>query len=262
MRATIHFQTNQGNNPFRDSGTSRNKVRKFIGALRALLVGGILLRAASRPKVFAGKVHAFGTVVYGTASGAQTVVLNGVTVSSFSHGATDTADATTVAANINASSNALIQYLCEASNLAATFTLASLTVGQYVQIGEYKFTAGNNATLRADEFYIGAVGDTADATSLAAQINARAGLNEDFFASSSSGVVTVRQRRGTTALKALAKSGAGITLSGQLAATATVLVSSTRPGPIGNAFTLSVTGTGATASGARLTGGTEDVLTF
>lgn len=262
MRASIHFQTGQGlPNPFRATGTSRQKLRKLITALKAILVGGLLLRASSRPKIFAAKAHASGTVAYSSASGAQTVVINGVTVASFSHGASDAADATTAAASITSSTNALIQYLVEACNLAATFTLSGVAVGQFVQIGDFKFTAVNTSTPGADEFYVGGT-DTQDAASLVTQILARLGLNENVFASSSSGVVTVRQRRGTTSSYPLVKSGAGITLSGQLAATATVLVSSQRPGPIGNLATLSVTGTGASASAARLTGGTEDVLTF
>lgn len=73
--------------------------------------------------------------------------------------------------------------------------------------------------------------DTATATALAAAINASANalVNKHVTATSSAGVVTL-----TAAL----------------------------PGNSGNAVTLAASGTGVTASGARLTGGAADTFTF
>lgn len=76
-----------------------------------------------------------------------------------------------------------------------------------------------------------ATSDTATATALAAAINASANalVNQHVTASSAAGVVTI------TAFL---------------------------PGPAGNAITLAASGTGATASGARLAGGTATRQTF
>jgi phage tail sheath gpL-like len=71
-----------------------------------------------------------------------------------------------------------------------------------------------------------ATSDTASATALAAAINADATLNKFILATSSAGVVTL------TAFPA---------------------------GALGNAVTLVASGTGVTASGAKLTGGLSDV---
>jgi hypothetical protein len=212
--------------------------------------------------VYAGKAHAYGTVAMATASGAITITINGVAVGSETWATSDAATGTALCVDIVGSSDALVQNIVYACNLAATFTLASVAAGQYVEVLGYRFTAASPSSgLREDEFSISGT-DAQDATALANAINARPGCNELVIATVSSAVVTVRQITGTSAAGVLAKSGAGITLSGQLAATGTVLITSQRPGVFGNCITLAATGTNTTASGARLTGGTEDTFTF
>lgn len=191
-----------------------------------------------------------------TLSGGATVVEN-----QFDFGGTDIQTATALAAAINLDTDALVDDIVEACNLAATFTLASVAVGDSVSIAGYTFTAKalSTANCRFNEFSQSGT-DTQDAASLVTQINAREGLNQLVFASSSSGVVTIRQFSGTTACGTLAETGSTITLSGQLAATATVLISAYRSGVMGNCITLAATG--PTASAARLSGGSETKLTY
>lgn len=76
-----------------------------------------------------------------------------------------------------------------------------------------------------------ATSDTASATALAAAINASGSalVSQHVTATSDAGVVTLTAKA---------------------------------PGPVGNAVTLAASGTGVTASGARLTGGTATTYTF
>lgn len=259
-RIQVTLDVGEGLNPFRRTASGRSKTRAFTKLAESIIGSGIKDRRTYRPRIIAGKVRASGTLALSTASGAVGGVINGVTVTA-TWATSDINSASLVAAAINASADALVKDLVEACNLAATFTLATTLAGDSVSILGYTFTAQPSATLRYDEFNQSGT-DTADAASLVTQINAREGLNQLVWASSSAGVVTVRQIAGTTAKGVLAKSGAAITLSGQLAATATVLVTSYRPGVAGNCITLAASGTGVTASVARLAGGTEDKFTY
>ena len=204
--------------------------------------------------------HATGTLVGSSLSGTVGGTFNGVAVT-VSTGASDIATMTSLVAAILASSNALVQGLLGASNLGATITLASVAAGEQVAIrhkdsNEVVFNAVSRSNPGAEEFDVSG-NDTADATSLAAQINAHRVFKGRLLATSSSGVVTVRQLNvSTTSQWHLRKNGAGITLSGaSLAATATALIWALQKGKLGNCITLAASGTGMTASGARLTGG-------
>lgn len=200
---------------------------------------------------------AFGTCTLATGSGAQTIVINGVTAGSETWATSDTATMTALVADINASTDALVQHIVRACNLSMGITLASVAAGDYVDICGYRFTAVARAAVLGEAEFSQTGTDTQDATSLAAQINARAGLNQLVLATSSSGVVSVRQLSGTTSAGNVFKSGSGITLSASsFSAGVTGLISAIAPGVLGNCVTLAVTGTGHSASGSRLANGT------
>lgn len=236
-----------------NAGDPKGAALRLANALQAFGQGA---QKASRLDVWTNTADArfaSGTIAVSSASGTVGATINGVDVT-FSHGASDQADSDTLVADINASTDALVQYLVQACNFACTVTLSSVAAGEEVIVCGYKFKAKAGGTLAADEFDQSGT-DTADATSLKNQINSRLGLNRLVLASSSAGVVTVRQLSGTAAAGPMGVQGAGLTLSGQLAATTTVLISALHPGVPGNCITLAASGTGMAASGARLTGG-------
>lgn len=97
-------------------------------------IDGILLGAkrASSAKVFAdgsALVSATGGVTYSSSSGTQTVTINGVAITA-SSGASDALTASAVAAAINASTNALVQYLVTASASGSVVTITSAMPGK------------------------------------------------------------------------------------------------------------------------------------
>lgn len=196
--------------------------------------------------------RASGTLALSSGSGAVGGTINGVTVTD-TWATSDTNSAGLIAAAINASTNALVQYFVQASNWAGTVALASVAAGDVVEICGYRFKAKAGGVLQDGEFDQSG-SDTADAASLVTQINKRAGLRDLVFASSSSGTVTLRQWSGASSAGVITGS-ATFTITA-LAATATVLVSSLLPGIAGNAITLAASGTGVTASAARLANGT------
>lgn len=195
-----------------------------------------------------------------------TCVASGASTDEFNVGASDTITATNLAAAINLSTNsAIITKNLEASNLAVTITLSSCTAGTGVSIAGYQFIARSvvptNPRNLGDFSQAGT--DTQDAASLVTAINTHPVLAHNVVASNSSGVVTVRQRRGTSSLgKVLVIAIPGVTPSGlsvgaaDFAATATVLVSAKQRGTVGNMATISTPDSTITVSGARLTGGT------
>lgn len=264
MKASVYVEAPDSNNPFLPaSGTAgRAKVRAFRRILAAIIGGALFSRLLARPRIIAGRARAYATVVMASSSDTVGATINGVALTA-TWATSDANSCSLVAAAIVASSNALIRDVVQACNLAATFTLSSVGVGESVTILGYTFTAKPTSTLQANEFNQSG-NDTADATSLAAQINARPGLNEKVIATSAAGVVTVRQITGTTAAGTLSKSGAGITLSGQLAATAEILVTALRPGVMGNCVTIAASGTNVSIGGSatRLANGTEDKFTY
>lgn len=204
-----------------------------------------------------------GTVTMSTSSGTVGATINGVTVT-VTWATSDANSSTLFAAAVNASTNALVQYLVQACNIAGTVALASVAVGDFVElyvtnVGTFRFTAKAGGVLDAAEFDQSG-SDTADAASFVTQFNNRAVLNQYFLAESSSGTVTIRQVSGTSVLATMGKSASTFTLTA-LAATATTLISSLVPGVVGNCITLALSGTNVTVSGARLTLGTGGNVT-
>lgn len=205
-------------------------------------------------------VVASGTVTYSSSSGAQTVVINGVTVYNAT-GASDAANATAAAAAINASSNALVlghvlatssagvvtiyaayagvrgnAVTLAATGTGATASGARLTGGALAQ-GEGVQASGTVTISGAD-------GGTYATTINGVTINAT-GTNGNDTATAAS-IVTAIQASTNALVRGLvvASSSVGV-----------VTITATRGGISGNTITLAATGTGATASGTRLTGG-------
>lgn len=176
---------------------------------------------------------------------------------------TDAADATALAASVNASTTAGVAGVVQAGNLAGTIQCASVVAGDYVTIGGRKFLATSYPTGRVGEFSI-LGNDTADATALKNAINADPWLSRQCFAESSTDTVTVRQYVGTTGL-AVAASAATFTLgglsSGKLAAVAVVVVSALQLGVGGNAVTVKTQGLAATGTVTYVTpSGTQTIV--
>lgn len=203
-------------------------------------------------------IMASGTVTYVAPSGTQTVTINGVAVTA-SSGATATLTATAVAAAINASSNALVRGNVRATSSAGVVTIYSLFAG----------VRGNSVTLAAS-----GTGATAGAARLAG------GTVTQNTGAQATGTVTLSSGSGTETaiingvsvaitwatsdtvsaalLAAAINSSTDPLVSGQVTATSSagvVTLTAVHGGISGNTITLSATGTGATASGARLTGG-------
>lgn len=239
--------------------TSRRAVRKYIKRLLSLQTGRD--RAAT---LRYGTLAAVQTLALSSGSGAVGGTINGVTVTD-TWATSDTISAGLIAAAINASTDALVQYHVQASNLAATITLATCLAQGFIEICGYrlrpvgKVGAAPN-TLAPGTFDVTG-SDTADAQALVAAIKAMPGLQDLVWAANSSGVVTVSARgpAATLPVNQLLKSGtSGVTVSGgALAATANVVVSALVKGLPGNTITLAASGTGVTAGGARLAGGTS-----
>lgn len=204
-------------------------------------------------------VKSFGTIaVSGSDTGTYTATINGVGVTATGTG-NDVTTCTAIAAAVNASTNALVQYLVESSNFQANVACSSIAAGQTLTLtltaDDRQWTfAAVSGTANAYQFDISG-NDSADATALANAINAMPFLNHHVFAYTSTSNVKIQQRRGTAATFSASKNGAGMTLTAN-AASAVVGISALQPGTLSNAITLAASGTGATASGARLTGGT------
>lgn len=191
-------------------------------------------------------------VTMASSTGTVGATINGVGVT-VTWATSDANSSTLFAAAVNASTNALVQYLVQACNISGSIALASVAAGDFVEfnapgVGTFRFTAKSGGVLDAGEFDMSGL-DTADATSLATQINNRAGLNRLIIADPSSGTVTIRQVAGTSASVTMSKSAATFTLTA-LAAGASTLVSSLVPGRIGNCQTIAASGTNVSINGS------------
>ena len=105
----------------------------FIKMVRAMLIGATRNGAVA----LVGTAAAAGTVTYSSGAGAQTIVINGVTVFNQAWVTSDTATAAAAAAAINASTNPLIQNLVTATSSAGVVTITQTQKG----------TVGNSTTL-------------------------------------------------------------------------------------------------------------------
>lgn len=237
---------------------NKQRVQRFRHLLRGYIDGSIRL-STTGTVMRRGLRRAFGTLALSSGADAVGGVINGVTITD-TWATSDTVSAGLIATAINASTDPLVQYLVEASNIAGTLTLSGALASVTVDICGFKFRSVGTATpTGVDEFTIAGT-DTADAASLAAAINKHPAASHFLRATNSSGVVTVWLTSGSipTGFTNRLIGATGITAgAATLAAGATVYVTSLDKGEVGNMCTLAASGTGVTASGARLTGGTS-----
>jgi len=204
-----------------------------------------------------------GLAVSGAALSAGAAVGN----NEFDFGGTNAQTATALVGAINNSTTDIVEHHVKASNKAGTITLSSVAAGQWVAVDGVRFTAVTAAPTNVlTEFSIGGT-DTQDASALKDAINAHPSLEDRVLASSSSGVVTVRELPPSGAdAPRVEKSGAGITLggltNGALAPSAVVLVVAIHKGHSGNAITIAGNDGDVSCSAARLSGGTSTTYTF
>lgn len=265
MRTTITLSCDPGVDPLVDhgSGATDTKIsmrRRFDDLARVINATG----SGTRPGITTiryGKRPAFGTLSLSGGSGAVGGNINGVTVTA-TWATSDINSAGLVAAAINASSDALVANLVQASNYSGTVTLATCTAGTILDITGVRFKAMASVASSPvfGEFSI-AGNDTADAVALAEAINVHPQLRDRVRATSALGVVTVMSIPAVPVNKNITViSGSGVTTTGILALSVIVHVSALNLGTVGNCITLVASGTGVTASGARLTNGTVGVV--
>lgn len=203
-------------------------------------------------------IVALGSVAYSSSSGAQTVVINGVTVYNAT-GASDAANAIAAAAAINASTDPLVQPFVRALVRTSTVYIYSKKTG----------LTGNTITLSATGTGATASGARLTGGTIASSAGAQA-TGTLTIASGSGSVggsingVSITVTWGTsdaasaTALAAAINASTNALIQGVVYATVAsgvVTVNAVKGGVDGNAITLVASGTGVTASGARLTGG-------
>lgn len=200
------------------------------------------------------------TVTYVAPSGAQTIVINGVTVYSATAGASATATATAAAAAINASSNALISGHVRALSTAGVVTVYALNTG----------LRGNAVTISATGTGATANGARLAGGTVASSTGAQA--TQTWSASSGSGTMTctingvgISISHGADdaadgiAMAAAINSSTDALVRGLVTAAddgaGVVTVTAVHGGVSGNAITVAASGTGASVGGARLAGG-------
>ena len=204
-------------------------------------------------------VVASGTVTYSSASGAQTCTINGTAVTAPT-GATDAALATSLAASINGAAGAI----------HTGHVRALARAGVCHVFAKYPGAQGNAITLAVTG--TGATASGARLTGGAEASSGGAAASGTVTVSSGSGAITVTVNGVEVASETWATSDAA-TVAALLvdcnaitnalvhglvkftASTNVLTVTALRGGVSGNAITLATTGTGSTASGARLTAG-------
>jgi len=195
-----------------------------------------------------------------SASGSGTV---GIVISAVTLTATwatdDTISAALIAAVINASTNAKIQYLFGATHLKSTLSLASVLAGTRVNLAGFRFTAisGTAESGKDGDFVIG--GDnTADANSLALAINRHPYANKYLFAIPVVADCLVFPKKGVTWFtgpnsppNTVKASASTVTVgSATFAASDTYGIWCKVPGKLGNNVVVAASGTGQTIIGS------------
>jgi hypothetical protein len=160
----------------------KNLLRAFLNKAMGTMSGGE--RGSNFTLVGSGTdlVAANSAGISASGSGTIGIVIAGVTLTGAT-GASDIIDAGMIAAVINASTNAKIQYLFGSTNLKSTLSLSTVLAGTTVTLAGFRFTAiaGTAENGKDGDFVIG--GDnTADANSLALAINRHPYANKYLFA--------------------------------------------------------------------------------
>ena len=186
-------------------------------------------------------------------SGACGITISGVTLTD-TYATSDTHTAGLIAAAINASTNAKIQYLFGSTNLKSTVTLATVVAGTTIELAGFRFTAisGTTESGKDGEFVIGG-SDTADGTSLCLAIQRHPYANKYLFALNVAGAVHVFPKSaawfsGPNAPPNTVKASAGTVTVGSatFAASAYYGVWCKLPGKWGNNVVVALSGTGQT----------------
>lgn len=108
MKSTVTVDVGEGVDPFSRNTPARSRIRAFAALLKTVIGGGLNSRTSQRPTIRAGTAQASGTVTIASGSGAITVTINGVTAASETWATSDAATAAALAADINASADALV----------------------------------------------------------------------------------------------------------------------------------------------------------
>jgi len=244
----------------------RTLTRRLINELRSSIAGAGSDGTFTFQYDAADIAYANSGLAVSSGSGTVGATLNGVATTA-TWATSDTVAAALIANAINTSSTAKVKGMFFANNLSMTITLASVTAGQYVDICGTRFTATNGVppTIYSGQlqntFDISGA-DAADATALAAAINASPDMTQWVFAIPVSNAVRLFPRKTTyTAastsfamptgsrypVNIVTASAATFTLSGsQMVASAFVGIQAQAPGVIGNCFTIAASGTGIT----------------
>lgn len=167
----------------------------------------------------------------------------------------DATDATTFVTAVNASTADGVVNAVKVTQLQGSLTLSSAVAGNSFILGGLQFTAVAAGSVVGNGQFAIAASDTLTAVNIAAAINANPKLPFTVLATSSGAVVRIFSLDGTSPkLTSLAST---ITASA-FALSKWVLLYAIDGGALGNSVTLTVTGTGVTATGtvnARMTGG-------
>ncbi len=197
-----------------------------------------------------------------SASGSGTVgiVIAGVTLTA-TWATSDTISAALIAAVINASTNAKIQYLIGSTHLFSSLSLATVLAGTTVILAGFRFKAiaGTTESGIDGDFVIGGT-DTADATSLALAVNRHPYASKYLFAmpGTTAGDCWVFPKKGVTWFtgpnsppNTVKASATTVTVnSATFAASPNYGIWCKVPGKLGNNVVLAASGTGQTIVGS------------
>lgn len=113
------------------SGARKESVRALINALEGYTSGAKRAKTLEvMPNNSEALAAASGTVTISSGSGAITITINGVTAASETWATDDATTATALAADINASTDALVQNLVTASAAAGVVTVTAVQKGR------------------------------------------------------------------------------------------------------------------------------------
>lgn len=288
---------------FQRGGTDTADATAFIAALNAATANSSdAVTAAGVFGLIEGKNAAGVCTLYaiteGTAGNAFTIVTSNGTrlaitndsAGSFANGAAAANNAFDRIGNDKRTTRSLINTLAASSSAIITdhvlmacrsviVTAASVIAGDYVQLGSTRIYArtqvtdltagGVRDTAAPDDAFSLSSSDTNCAISICNCINTHPKLKERYYASNSSGAVTIQERppEATEAPKIATSDGTRLAITGSLTAfadSALLLVQGKRPGLGGNAVTIA-TSSGSTlaitGSLSRLAGGAATVVT-
>lgn len=238
-------------------------LRLIYNFIAAVMVGS--KRASAFDAVFDGEAGAKATqiVTFSSGSGTVGIIISNVTIT-VTWATSDILSMSALVVAVNASVNAAVQFQVQMTNLRSQVTLTSTPVGSVLRLGQFDFTAVNGVPTSGPQNWGDwdmSGSDTADALALATAINTHPQASKYWAAISTAGVVSVFlistpiQADGSTSTAMLA-TNAAIAIAAQPAAAAVGLLVSYMRDRVVNAITTVATGTGVTAGGARLTGGT------